>query len=263
VFEQTANACLDLPVRMIEQSALYEDVLGHVPIGQINSAWFQCIMHPRYSPTSPLSKRVLDLAVAAPMAIIALPLVGVLAVLVKLGDGGPAFYRQVRVGEQGREFNILKLRTMRMDAQQLGGTVPKDELITRMGGLLRKTHLDELPQLVNVLRGEMTIVGPRPEQPQLVEDLARVVPYYQRRSLVRPGVTGWAQVRCGYAGSEVGTAWKICHDLYYVKRRSIVFDLLIIIQTLHVLVERSAEDVEVATPSEDFILGGAAGLAGR
>ncbi len=109
----------------------------------------------------------------------------------------------------------------------------------------------------------MTLVGPRPEQPQLVEELAQVVPYYQRRSLVKPGVTGWAQVRCGYAGTEVGTAWKICHDLYYVKRRSIVFDLLIMLQTIHVLVERSSEDVELETPSQDFILGEAASLVSR
>ena len=261
VFQETADTCLDLPVRMMEASAFYEDVLGHVPIGQINSAWFQCIMHPRYSPTSPASKRLLDLAVALPLGLIALPLIPILAALVKLSDGGPAIFRQTRVGEQGREFDIIKLRTMRVEAADPNTTIPKQDLITPLGRILRKTHLDELPQLINVIRGEMTLVGPRPEQPRLVETLAKVVPYYERRSLVKPGVTGWAQVRCGYAGTQVGTAWKICHDLYYVKRRSILFDLLILVQTLNQFGKRA--DQELTAPAEDFILGEAAGLVSR
>jgi lipopolysaccharide/colanic/teichoic acid biosynthesis glycosyltransferase len=258
VFEQTANACLDLPVRMMEASALYEDVLGHVPIGQINSAWFQCIMHPRYSPTSPFSKRLLDIAISVPLAVLTLPFLPLVALLIWLPDRGPVFYRQPRVGEQGREFQIIKLRTMRTDAFDLAGMVPKEDLITALGRMLRKTHLDELPQLWNVLKGDMTLVGPRPEQPQLVEELSKVVPYYERRSLVKPGVTGWAQVRCGYAGTQVGTAWKICHDLYYVKRRSLLFDVLIMIQTFQGLGEMA--DTELEAPAEDFILGEAASL---
>lgn len=261
VFEQTANACLDLPVRMIEVSAFYEEVLGHVPIGQINAAWFQCIMHPRYSPSSPLSKRVLDLIVAVPAALAAVPLLIVLALAVKLSDGGPALFRQRRVGEQGAEFNIAKLRTMRPDAAELVGRVPSEELVTPIGRVLRRSHLDELPQLFNVIGGDMTLVGPRPEQPWLVEELAGVVPYYERRALVKPGVTGWAQVRCGYAGTQAGTAWKICHDLYYIKRRSLAFDLLVILQTFDLFA--SGADRELEAPSEDFILGQPAGLVGR
>jgi len=261
VFEEAANACLDLRVRMMEASAFYEDVLGHVPIGQINSAWFQCIMHPRYSPTSPASKRMLDLAIAVPLGILLLPLLLILMLVVKVSDGGPAFFRQRRVGEQGREFEIVKLRTMRTDATELAEMLPRDQLLTRVGRVLRKTHVDEIPQLWNVIRGDMTLVGPRPEQPALVEELARVVPYYERRSIVKPGMTGWAQVRCGYAGTPVGTAWKICHDLYYVKRRSILFDMLIVVQTLGAIGDRA--DVELATPAEDFILGEAASLVSR
>jgi lipopolysaccharide/colanic/teichoic acid biosynthesis glycosyltransferase len=219
-------------------------------------------MHPRYSPTSPFSKRVLDVAVAVPFAIMfAVPLVPLLALLVKLTDRGPVFFRQSRVGEQGREFQIVKLRTMRPDAAEVAGLIPREELLTPVGRVLRRTHLDELPQLWNVIKGDMTLVGPRPEQPRLVEELSRVVPYYDRRSLVKPGVTGWAQVRCGYAGTPVGTAWKICHDLYYVKRRSIVFDMLIILQTINILSDRA--DVELETPAEDFILGEAASLVSR
>ena len=259
VFEQVARDCLDLPVRMIEATALYEDILGHVPIGTINSAWFQFIMHPRYSPSSPLSKRVLDLVVSAVIVLLTLPLVILCAIAVKLDDGGPVFYRQRRVGEEGREFDMLKFRTLAADAEARMASVPEAELITRVGKVLRKSHLNELPQLLQVLRGEMSLVGPRPEPPSLVEELSGLVPYYERRALVKPGLTGWAQVRCGYAGSRYGTAWKMCHDLYYIKHRSALLDLLILVETVHAMLEREGED---QLPAKDFILGEAE-LAGH
>jgi exopolysaccharide biosynthesis polyprenyl glycosylphosphotransferase len=255
VFEKTAKACLDLPVRMIEATALYEDVLGHVPIGAINSAWFQFIMHPRYSPSSPLSKRLLDIVVSGTIALLSAPLLIVCAIAVKLEDRGPVFYRQRRIGEEGRELNLIKFRTLRPDADDLWQTHTEEELITHTGRVLRKLHLNELPQLLQVLRGDMSLVGPRPEPPALVESLSGLVPHYERRALVKPGLTGWAQVRCGYADSETGTAWKTCHDLYYIKHRSAAFDLLILLQTFHALLERT--DTE-GLPAPDFILGEAA-----
>jgi exopolysaccharide biosynthesis polyprenyl glycosylphosphotransferase len=258
VFEQVARDCLDLPMRMIEATALYEDVLGHVPIGTINSAWFQFIMHPRYSPSSPLSKRVLDLVASAVILVVTLPLMVLCSLAVKLGDGGPVFYRQRRVGEEGREFDMLKFRTMTPNADDRPDR-PEEELITRVGRLLRKAHLNELPQLLQVLRGEMSLVGPRPEPPSLVEELSGLVPYYERRALVKPGLTGWAQVRCGYAGSRYGTAWKMCHDLYYIKHRSAILDLLILLETFRALFEPERDD---PLPAKDFILGEAE-LAGH
>ena len=261
IFEQTARACLDLPVRMIEATALYENILGHVPIGAINSAWFQYIMHPLYSPSSPLSKRLLDVAVSAALLIVAAPLLILCALAVKLEDRGPILYRQRRYGEEGREFDMIKFRTLRDDADQLiAEGRSEEEVVTRAGRLLRKGHLNELPQLLQVLRGEMSLVGPRPEPPELVETLSRVVPHYDRRALIKPGLTGWAQVRCGYAGSRIGTAWKTCHDLYYLKHRSVGLDLVILLQTFHALVER--EDTE-QVPAPDFILGDAAELITR
>ncbi len=260
VFERAARDCLDLPVRMIEATALYEDVLGHVPIGTINSAWFQFIMHPRYSPSSPLSKRSLDIIVSGLMLAVAAPLMLVCALAIKLEDRGPVFYRQRRVGEEGREFDMLKFRTLHANADDLFATHTEDELITHVGRLLRKSHLNELPQLAQVLRGQMSLVGPRPEPPTLVEELSGRVPFYERRGLVKPGLTGWAQVRCGYAGSHYGTAWKMCHDLYYIKHRSARFDLMILVQTLHALVEREGEE---QLPARDFILGDAVELAGH
>jgi lipopolysaccharide/colanic/teichoic acid biosynthesis glycosyltransferase len=262
VFEEAARACLDLPVRMIEANALYEQVLGHVPIGSINSAWFQCIMHPRYTPSAPATKRALDLAVAIPACLLGAILLPLIALLIKREDRGPLFFHQRRVGEQGRDFDMIKFRTMQPDAdRQREAGVPEEQLITRTGRLLRLTHLNELPQLLNVLRGDMTIVGPRPEPPDLVRALGQVVPYYERRALVKPGLTGWAQVRCGYAGDQVGTAWKMCHDLFYVKHRSVAFDILIMLQTLHVLVETPEQEYE--RPHEEFILGEMSSVAGR
>jgi lipopolysaccharide/colanic/teichoic acid biosynthesis glycosyltransferase len=260
VFEITAKACLDLPVRMIEATALYEDVLGHVPIGAINSAWFQFIMHPRFSPSSPLTKRLLDISVSGTLLLAASPLLILSAIAVKL-DGGPVFYRQRRVGEEGRAFDMIKFRTLVPDADdQFAAGRSEEDLITRAGRILRKGHLNELPQLLQVLRGDISLVGPRPEPPDLVEDLSGVVPHYERRALVKPGLTGWAQVRCGYAGSHAGTAWKTCHDLYYIKHRSARFDLLICLQTLNALIERTQEE---DLPAPDFILGEAGDLAHR
>jgi lipopolysaccharide/colanic/teichoic acid biosynthesis glycosyltransferase len=250
-----ADSCLDLPVRMLEANQLYEDLLGHVPLGTTDSAWFRYIMHPRFRPTSPLWKRCFDLANAAWMAVFILPLIGIAGVAIKLADGGPVFYRQRRVGERGKEFEIFKLRTMVPDAEARGPQwcEPGDGRVTRLGRFLRRSHLDELPQLWNVLRGEMTLVGPRPERPEICAELENRFPHYVRRHLVKPGITGWAQLRCGYAGSELGTAWKLCHDLYYIKRRSILADWLIIVETVF----QAGRDAHRAlrAPRQRFIVG--------
>jgi lipopolysaccharide/colanic/teichoic acid biosynthesis glycosyltransferase len=228
-----ADSCLDLAVRTIEANQFYEELLGHVPLGTTDAAWFRYIMHPRFRPTSPLWKRCFDVATVSLMSIFALPLVGLAAVAIKLVDGGPVLYRQRRVGERGREFEILKLRTMVLDAEADGPRWCEagDARITPLGRLLRRTHVDELPQLWNVLRGAMTLVGPRPERPELVAELEQRFSHYTRRHLVKPGIAGWAQLRCGYAGSDLGTAWKLCHDLFYIKRRSMLADFLIMLET--------------------------------
>jgi lipopolysaccharide/colanic/teichoic acid biosynthesis glycosyltransferase len=189
-----ADSCLDLPVRMIDANQLYEELLGHVPLGTTDSAWFRYILHPRFRPTSPLWKRCFDLANATWMALVALPLVGIAAVAIKLTDAGPVFYRQRRVGERGKEFEIMKLRTMVPDAEASGPQWSEagDGRVTRLGRFLRRTHIDELPQLWCVLRGEMTLVGPRPERPEICAELESRFPHYSRRHLVKPGITGWA-----------------------------------------------------------------------
>ena len=256
IFEQASTACLGLPVRMLQVSQLCEDVLGHVPVGSIDSGWFQYMMHPRYRGDAAPGKRVFDIVVAGIAAALVAPLVGFLALVIRLGDGGPALYRQRRVGAGGREFTIVKLRSMSVDAERNGveeWSHAGDARVTRIGRILRATHLDELPQLWNVLRGEMTLVGPRPERPGKVAELESRFRYYERRHLAKPGITGWAQVRCGYAGSELGTAWKLCHDLYYLKHRSMLGDAMLLIETLRTVGDGAPGEADA--PDRRFILG--------
>lgn len=256
VFERVAATCLDLPVRLIEASQLYEDLLGHVPLGQSNSAWFQYLLHPRYRGSSPASKRAFDLIVGSLMLLVLTPVLAVFAIVVKLTDGGPIFYRQRRVGEGGREFEMIKLRSMRVTAEDEGARWSEDEddRITPVGRIMRRLHIDEMPQLWSVLRGEMTLIGPRPERRELITELERQLAYYDRRHLVKPGIAGWAQARCGYGGSEEGTGWKLCHDLFYLKHRSVYFDFLILLENVRVAL-RTGVQFGVRAPQEQFILG--------
>jgi exopolysaccharide biosynthesis polyprenyl glycosylphosphotransferase len=255
VCARVADACLDLPVRLIAANQLYEEAFGHVPVGTIDAAWYRYIMHPRFRAGAPISKRIFDLCLGTLIALLFLPALAIAAVAIKLGDGGPVLYRQRRLGEYGREFEILKLRTMRVDAERDGPqwSTATDQRVTRVGRLLRRTHLDEVPQIWNVLRGDMTLVGPRPERPEMVFELETRFPHYTRRHLVKPGIAGWAALRCGYAGSDLGTAWKLCHDLFYIKRRSVLADTLILAETA-VEVFRDAHRA-LRAPDERFLLG--------
>lgn len=229
VFERVADDCLDLPVSLIESGQLYESLFGHVPLGTTTSAWFQYMLHPEYHRSWPASKRVFDLVLGGLIALLAAPIVAIAAVAVKLGDGGPIFYRQTRLGEGGREFGLLKLRTLTPDADS--DPRPADEKVTSVGRVLQRLHINELPQIWQVMKGDMSLVGPRPELPNNVASLEAQFTYYDRRHLLKPGITGWATVRCGYSGTPIGEAWKLCHDLYYLKRRSLMFDLLIMAET--------------------------------
>jgi exopolysaccharide biosynthesis polyprenyl glycosylphosphotransferase len=238
VFEFLAAGCPDPKVRVLELVSFCEDMFGLTPLAAIEPRWLESVLHPGYRQGTPWSKRIIDVVVCLVAGLVAIPVLIPLVLLVRL-DGGPALYRQIRIGERGRPFEILKLRSMRstpsVDERQQWSS-RSDPRVTWIGRFLRRTHLDELPQIVNVLRGDMSIVGPRPEQPDLVENLRPTIPYYDVRHLVRPGLTGWAQVRGGYAGSEVGTALKVCYDLYYIKNRSLSVDFVILLETLRTLV---------------------------
>jgi lipopolysaccharide/colanic/teichoic acid biosynthesis glycosyltransferase len=264
VFDQLVSCCLDLPVKLVELSSFYEAVFGYVPISEMNVVWFQYLVDPYSRLPDRFVKRAIDVVGAALLAVPALPLCGILMLVVRR-DGGSGIFRQERVGEGGRPFTLYKLRTMRpssgSDAQWAAIDDPR---VTPAGRLLRCTHVDELPQLLNVLRGEMSLVGPRPEQPAVVERLERDVPFYQRRHLIRPGITGWAQIRCGYARSESGSIWKHCHDLYYLKHRSIRIDLWILLVSVRLALLGAVRRTEVITKSRAPVDGAAAQtLAGQ
>jgi lipopolysaccharide/colanic/teichoic acid biosynthesis glycosyltransferase len=246
---------VDLPVRTVGADQLYEDLFGHVPLGAIDERWYLYLMHPEFNSTRPVTDRVLEIAEAIPLMILLSPLMLASAVAIKLTSPGPVLYRQTRVGEEGREFEVLKLRTMRTDSERDGAqwSAAGDPRVTPVGRILRRLHLDELPQLLNVVRGDMTFVGPRPERPEMVAELERLLPNYRRRHLIKPGVTGWAQVRCGYAGSTLGTAWKLSHDLYYLKRRSRLVNVMIVIETLVIAGLDSHRPLHV--PASQFLFG--------
>jgi exopolysaccharide biosynthesis polyprenyl glycosylphosphotransferase len=182
-------------------------------------------------------KRMFDIVVASVGLVLAAPLMAIAALLIKLDSAGPILYRQVRLGEFGREFWILKFRSMRMDAEKDGArwASAEDDRATRIGRMLRKTRIDELPQLWNVLRGDMSVVGPRPERPVFVAELEKQVPFFRQRLYVKPGVTGHAQVRCRYAASVEDSIEKLQYDLYYIKSFSVFFDLSILLDTLKVV----------------------------
>lgn len=214
---------------------LYEAISGRVPVEHIGDQW--AVALPLESSEGSglyrLARRAFDIACAlAGLALLGLAL-PLLAPLIKLGSPGPLLYRQVRLGLGGRPFTLYKLRTMVADAEPDGPVwaQPADPRVTPVGRWLRRTRLDELPQAWNILRGEMSVIGPRPERPELVAALARDIPFYRARHAIRPGLTGWATVRQGYAGSHDDARRKLEYDLYYIKHRSLLLDLRILLQT--------------------------------
>jgi sugar transferase (PEP-CTERM system associated) len=183
-------------------------------------------------------KRSFDIIVSLAMLTFTLPLLFVTACLIKLDSRGPVFYRQERVGLHGRIFTILKFRSMRADAEQGVGprwASERDPRITRVGAIIRKLRIDELAQILNVLRGDMSFVGPRPERPFFVAELTGEIPYYAERHWARPGITGWAQINFPYGASTEDARRKLAYDLYYVKNQSVFLDLLILLQTARVI----------------------------
>jgi exopolysaccharide biosynthesis polyprenyl glycosylphosphotransferase len=236
------NHLLDVAAAGFKVVALpefYEHAFGRVPIRQLTPSWFMSVLSFYQRTYSKLAKRTFDVVVAALALLVTAPLYPLLALLVRRTSPGPAIFRQTRLGEGGKHFTIYKFRTMRADAEKPGVAVWADEhdpRITRLGRVMRKTRLDELPQLWNVLRGDMSIVGPRPERPEFLELLHEAVPFWTRRHLVKPGITGWAQVRRGYTADAEGTAEKLSYDLWYLRHRSLVIDLAICVKTVSTLV---------------------------
>jgi len=226
-------------VHVNEISTFLERETGRVDLDSVNPSWL--IFSDGFSSGrmfSSMFKRLFDLAASLVLLAITLPVILIAAIVVKLDSKGPAFYRQRRVGIYGQGFDILKLRSMRTDAEVGGNAVwaeKDDPRVTRIGRILRKLRIDELPQCWSVLKGEMSFVGPRPERPQFVEDLESKLPYYAERHMVKPGITGWAQINYPYGASIEDSRQKLEYDLYYAKNYSPFLDILILLQTLRVV----------------------------
>ena len=228
-------------VRMFSLAGFWEHCLGRVNLDRLDRAWFLSGDGFADHRFGVLAKRALDLSVSLVLLVLTFPLMLMVALAVKLDSPGPVLYRQRRVGLHGRVFTLLKFRSMRADAEA-GGTprwaARKDDRVTRVGRLIRSTRIDELPQLLNVLTGDMSLVGPRPERPHFVEQLTAVIPFYAERARVKPGITGWAQVKYPYGASVEDAREKLSFDLYYLKNRGLLLDLLILISTFRVILFR-------------------------
>ncbi len=218
-------------------SSLYERITGKVPLSQIDEVWFLHNLKEKERNMYEMAKRVLDIALALTLTLLALILLPFIAIAIKLESPGPIFYSQARVGKNGKLFSLAKFRSMVADAEENGAVWAQkhDPRITLIGKILRKTFLDELPQCINILKGEMSLIGPRPERPEFVEQLAKEIPFYRIRHIVRPGITGWAQVNTPYGNSTHGALEKLQYELYYTKNRSFLLDAKILLKTINVI----------------------------
>jgi sugar transferase (PEP-CTERM system associated) len=228
-------------VRVEDATTTYERITGKILIDDLRPSWLIFSDGFRVSRLTRWLKRGIDIALSVSLAVLTAPLMLLTAIAVALESGSPVLYCQERVGEHGRTFTLRKFRSMRPDAEDGGTPVwarDGDERVTRVGRFIRLTRLDELPQLWNVLRGDMSFVGPRPERPFFVAALSKAIPYYQQRHVVKPGITGWAQVRYRYGASIEDATEKLRYDLYYIKHLSIFFDLTIVFDTVKVVLFR-------------------------
>ena len=243
VSNEVENKLLDLRfkgVRVFNVSEYYERYLFKIPLRFLNRTWFATtaefgLLHHEVALRV---KRVVDLVLSALILLLTMPILLIAAAFIYLQDRGDIFYSQVRTGVDGKPFNILKLRTMIQNAEQDGQAQwasENDHRITKIGRFLRLTRIDELPQLVNVFRGEMSFIGPRPERPEMIAELEKNIPLFQYRHSVKPGITGWAQVMYRYGASEEDAEKKLEYDLYYIRNYSLMLDIFIVLRTCRVV----------------------------
>ncbi len=237
---QALMSCHERGIAMKPLTVLYEDILERVPVEHLGSKGLPSLFWQSSAnlTTYRLVKRLTDLILGLVGVVILAPLLPFLALAIYVDSPGSVFYTQTRLGRGGRSFRVLKLRSMILHAEQ--GNEARwasrdDDRITRVGRILRRIRLDELPQVINVLKGEMSIVGPRPERPQFVGQLQEEIPFYRARLAVKPGLTGWAQIKYRYGNTVEDALYKLQYDLYYIKHQSLVMDMLIILRTLRVL----------------------------
>lgn len=224
-------------VEIVRMPTAYEEMLGRVPINFLEADWLvrSFVDQARINRFYQVGKRLFDLLGGLVGVIILVIFWPLIAMVILVDSGRPVFFSQTRAGKGGKPYRIIKFRTMRVDAEKEGGpqlAKEDDNRSTRVGRILRKTRIDEWPQFINVLRGDMSLVGPRPERPELMEHFEKLIPFYRARLLEKPGITGWSQVNFGYAATIEEMSIKLEYDLYYIKRRGPILDLIIILRTL-------------------------------
>ncbi|HUN44462.1 MAG TPA: exopolysaccharide biosynthesis polyprenyl glycosylphosphotransferase [Acetobacteraceae bacterium] len=227
--------------RVLSAAAFFERHLGRIDLDSVDAQWLRCAHGFAQGRLSNLLKRGLDVVVSLTLLALASPVMLLAALMIKLESAGPVLYRQQRVGLHGTLFTLLKFRSMREDAEAGGSprwAQRRDPRVTRVGRIIRPLRIDELPQLINVLAGEMSMIGPRPERPHFVAQLTQVIPLFRERSYVKPGLTGWAQVNYPYGASVEDAREKLAYDLYYIKNRNLLLDLLILCATVRVVLSR-------------------------
>ena len=237
--EELLNLSLSGRVAVEESARYYERLTGRIDSEMLRPSWLIFSRRNRFSDFEHHLRRVLNVGFAAVGLLLSMPIMLLTALAVKLESRGPIFYIQERVGKNGRTFKIIKFRSMRVGAEDKSGPVwaeEDDPRITRVGRLVRRLRLDELPQFVNVIRGHMNFVGPRPERPMFVEQLGAIVPYYSQRHVVKPGLTGWAQIKYPYGASIEDSIEKLRYDLYYIKNQSLLLDASIVFETIKIVV---------------------------
>jgi lipopolysaccharide/colanic/teichoic acid biosynthesis glycosyltransferase len=236
----TFQAILDAQeagVEVVRMPTVYEELLGRVPVHHLESDWLirSFVDEARAGGFYEMAKRLLDILIALTGLCICILLAPLTAIIILVDSGFPIMYKQIRSGKGNKLYNIYKFRTMFQDAEKDGKAhvaEENDSRVTRTGVLLRRTHIDELPQFWNVLHGEMSVVGPRAERPELIDKYQKEIPFYRARLLVKPGMTGWAQVNYGYSATIAQTIVKIEYDLYYIKHRNLLMDISIILRTM-------------------------------
>jgi len=224
----------------IEEGASFDErITGRIPLDQLKPSWMVFSDGFRSLRSKKVMERIFDIFGSILCLVVLSPLLLITALLIKLESRGPVFYKQKRVGENGRDFGIYKFRSMIHDAEVHSGPVwadSGDQRITRVGRVIRRLRIDETPQFINVLKGEMSLVGPRPERRHFVDQLKQTIPYYEMRTIVKPGITGWAQIKYPYGASIEDALEKLQYDIYYIKNMSPLLDLLIMVMTMKVAV---------------------------
>jgi len=234
---QSLFECIKYKIDFVNLPEFYENITQKVPLTAINEIWFLENISQEQKQSYETFKRVFDFVFGLILLILSLPFWPIIALIIKVSSKGKVFYTQTRVGQSGKPFVMTKFRSMKRDAEKDGPkmTSEKDIRITGFGSFLRKSRLDEIPQLWNIIKGEMSFIGPRAERPVFHQELKARIPFYQERYLIKPGLSGWAQIKYGYGSSVEDNFEKVQYDLYYIKNRSFIFDLSIILKTINII----------------------------